>query len=84
MTFERAKDELKKLADGRYHAIQYQLIEDAKGSLRAECYLYIDSRISVIAPTWNEALIGMRRRLGLMPEVSLIEMPMKELKDATL
>ena len=81
MTFKEAKDQLKNLANGRYHAIQYQLVEYASGSLEVECYLYIDPRISVTASNWKDGLSKMRMLLNPLQKVDLSEMPEEELND---
>ena len=78
MKFEEAKKELKNLADGKYHYIHYELEEFSSGRMKAICCLYIDPRILVKAPTWDEALKLMNRRLGNPEEVDLSEMPGEE------
>ncbi len=80
MTFNQARAELKKLAAGRYYSIRYELIEYSSGRLEADCWVYIDSRISASAPNWKEALTKLRRIIK--PEsVNLSEMPKEELEN---
>ena len=85
MRFLEAKDELKKLAGGKYHNIGYELTEDRTGGLRAECHLYIDPRISSHGKTWEDALNKMKIELGLDEfEIDLSEVPEEEKKDGIL
>lgn len=65
MTFKEAKDELKRLAKGRYHSIEYDLTEYSNGKLEAGCRLYIDPKISVRASTWSEGLSMMKEKLEM-------------------
>lgn len=67
MTFTEARNEMKKLARGKYYSIAYALSEFSSGSLEVECYLYLDPRISVTAQTWDLALALMKQKLGLIP-----------------
>jgi len=78
MTFLEAKDELKRLAEGSYHSIRYELVEYASGAFENECYLYLDPRISVSARTWKTALDEMKIKLGLCKEIDLTEAPREE------
>ena len=79
MDFMTAKAELKKLANGKYHTVQYELVEFASGRLEAECELYVDSRILSSGPTWEEALNKMKVKLGLIEsKVGLSEAPGEE------
>ena len=81
MTFNEAKSELKKLAEGKYHNISYELTEDRRGGLEAQCHLYIDPRISSHGKTWEDALKKMRVELGLEAlEVDLSEAPGEEIR----
>jgi hypothetical protein len=66
MNFSEAKDEMKKLAGGKYHSIKYELTEYASGVLEADCYLYLDPRICVSAPTWESAILMMKQELGCL------------------
>ena len=78
MKFKEAKDELKSLANGRYHSLSYELTEFTRGRLEAECSLYIDSRISVRGSTWQEAFIKMKIALGGESKVDSSEAPGEE------
>jgi hypothetical protein len=78
MTFLEAKDELKKLAEGKFHSIEYKLTEYKSGRLENECELYIDPCISTSGLTWREALDKMKQTLGIKTEVDLSEIPGEE------
>lgn len=41
MTFQKAKDKLKKLAKGEYHTISFELTEHPGGALDPRCRMYI-------------------------------------------
>lgn len=82
MTFMEAKNELKTLANGKYHNIGYELTEDRRGGLEAQCHLYIDPKISSHGKTWKEALKKMRIELGLdKSDIDLFEAPGEERGD---
>jgi hypothetical protein len=81
MKFKEAKDELKKMAKGKYHSIQYQLVEYASGILECECYLYVDPNTSVTTSNWKDSLYKMRMILEPSQKVELSEMPGEELND---
>ena len=55
MTFKKAKKKLRKIADGRYHTIKYELVEHCDGREVAECSLYIDGGVYHKAKTWDLA-----------------------------
>ena len=80
MTFEQARDKLKRLANGRYYCIQYGLVEFASGGVEAKCHLYIDPRISINAPNWTNALAQIEMKLNLQLKVDPSEFPGEELK----
>ncbi len=78
MTFLEAKAELKKMANGRFHDITYELREYSSGINEAKCEVYIDPRLSASGATWNEALTKMRFKLGDKPQADLTEAPGEE------
>ena len=78
MKFEEAKKELKRLAKGRYHAIQYQLTEYANGKVEAECYLYVDPHISAASSNWKDSLTKIKMKLEPSQSSELSEMPEEE------
>ena len=74
MKFTEAKEKLKELAGGKYHAIGYELTEYAGGRQETECYLYIDSKFAGRGYTWKEAFMKLNNELGItqteeIPEV---------------
>jgi len=77
MNFITAKNKLKKLANGKYHSITYELNEYSNGKLETKCYLYIDPGISLKAPTWTEAFAKLEKYL---PIIDLTEAPTEEEK----
>jgi hypothetical protein len=83
MTFKEAKDELKKLAKGKYHAIRYELVEYSSGKIETECWIYIDPRISVSTTNWKDALTKMEMILEPL-KADPSEIPGEELEDAPL
>lgn len=42
MTFQEAKEKANELANGKYHAVRYELTENSCGELKSECSVYID------------------------------------------
>lgn len=80
MTFEEAKNELKKVANGKYHSIDYQLTEFESGKIESKCTVYINPRISASDLTWNEALAKLVKKLG-KDKIDLSEIPGEELGD---
>ncbi len=78
MTFLEAKAELKKMANGRFHDITYELREYSSGRIEAKCELYIDPRTSTEGSTWDEALTKMQIKLGDEPWADLTEAPGEE------
>lgn len=55
MTFEQAEIRLKKLADGKYYSLSYDLSTSADGKKEARCWVYVDPRKSGRGATWKEA-----------------------------
>ncbi len=79
MKFLDAKAELKELAKGKYHSMNYELTECKSGKLEAKCFLYIDPNISSSGETWEDALNKMKVKLGITKEkVDLSEVPGEE------
>lgn len=78
MTFKEAKDKLRELAQGRYHAIEYELTEYAHGGLKAGCRLYIDPNTSTKwQPTWEMAFDELQKVLNppKLDNIDLTEAP---------
>ena len=75
MTFKDAKKELKKLADGKYHSMNYELTEYRNGDQRTQCLVYGDGYSWFSAPTWEEALAKLRKAMGLSNGIDETEAP---------
>ncbi len=56
MKFQKARKELKILAEGKYHSIKYELITSDTGKVRQECLVYIEGLPWLKGTTWHEAL----------------------------
>lgn len=77
MKFLTAKKELDKIAEGRYHALRYQLTGYKTGKKGAECEVYIDGYSWFTSPTWKGALTLIKNALkNTKPD--LTEAPEKE------
>jgi hypothetical protein len=63
MNFIKAKEKLAKLANGKYHTIQYDLTEFNGGVLTQTCSVYIDGYKFHKAPNWYEALLSLQRQV---------------------
>ena len=74
MTFEQAKEELKKMAGENYCCINYEYSFYTSGLAEGSCVLYIDlgyegegdrdGRIRVSSLNWDDSVTAMRVRLG--------------------
>ena len=64
MTFAQAKKKLKKIADGAYHMLNYELTEYHTGEQKTECVVYIDGRGSHSGLTWEEAFKNLDRGIN--------------------
>lgn len=80
MTFKEAKDELKRIASGKYHTITYGLTEyasDCGAEQVVECHIYIDGEGSTTAPTFADAFekrrTGRDHLLQDMPDITDLE-----------
>jgi len=65
MTFLEAKEEVKQLANGRFHAVVYELSEHQDGTLEQTCSVYVDGQNWQVYHTWEEAISMMRKALGI-------------------
>ncbi len=83
MTFKDALERLKKLSDGKYHAMKFEIAEYGHGEGgRTECGLYIEGYNWYEGRTWGEAFdkleVGMGQKERFteeLPEVSDTEIP---------
>ena len=66
-----AKGQLKKLADGEYHSLTYELSEYSSGRRESTCKVYIDRYDYATAPTWDDALQKMRDNVKARKESML-------------
>lgn len=58
-----AKSQIKKLAKGRAHSLDYDVIEYTSGDTKETCSVYIDGYGYSDAGTWDEALALMRDKI---------------------
>lgn len=67
MNFKEAKDKLKKLADGSFHSISYEIIEYSNGDIDSKCELYTDSVNKIFSGrTWEIAFNKLEYYLGII------------------
>jgi hypothetical protein len=66
MNFLEAREELKKLADGRYRTLGYSVTEHESGTKEVECSVYVDGFDWYKASRWEEAL--QRLESAMFPE----------------
>ena len=59
----QAKGQLKKLAQGKYHNLMYELTDYHNGDITIACRVYIHGYEYRVAPTWDEALQKMREQI---------------------
>lgn len=58
-----AKGQLYKLADGKYHSLNWAIIEYSCGDIDITCRVYIHGYGSKSAFTWDQALQKMREKI---------------------
>lgn len=58
-----AKGQLCKLAAGKYHSLNWDIIEYSSGNIDITCRIYIHGYDFKSAPTWDEALEKMRKKV---------------------
>jgi hypothetical protein len=68
MTFQQAKDKVKRLAEGKYHGISFELNEFSTGEQRIECSIYIADETWYKGSSWEGAFI-VRERAMQPPEI---------------
>jgi len=66
-----AKGQLKKLADGEYHSLAYDLSEYSSGEIGIICKVYIHGYEYETAATWEDALQKMRKHVKARKERTL-------------
>ena len=67
MTFETARKNLAKLADGKFRSISYELTEFSSGKAEVSCTVYIDGFNHFFAPTWEGALNKLKQAMEPKP-----------------
>ena len=82
MSFGQAKKELEKLADGRFHRIQYEIIETQYGELIQKCEVYIDGLNLYNGKTWRIALDKLESAMtGISLPVKIEDIPEMEIEN---
>ena len=76
MTFEKAKQELAKLADGKYYSISYGFTRFSSDIEEVECGVYIDGFNWFVGSKWEVALDMIKRELGVSQKVDNNEQPL--------
>lgn len=70
MNMAEAKAELMKLANGKYHSMDYSINDNGKGHNSQECTVYIEDIGSFKAAYWETALNDMRSAVSGAPKIS--------------
>jgi hypothetical protein len=76
MQFQEAKDRLKKLADGKYHSIQYELTEYVSGKQKTSCWMYIQQEegdVNVTGTRFQECLDVLSGKLKAIEDIPNID-----------
>ena len=71
MTFQEARDKLKEIAEGKYHAISYEVVVPEVSSQQSVCTIYIDGEKHYYAGTWEDAFRKRDIHLSSMPEEAI-------------
>jgi len=61
-----AKGQLKKLANGQYHSISYEVTEYSSHRIEKRCAVYIPQYDYSVGPTWNDALQALKKQIKRM------------------
>ena len=75
LTFETAKEELAKLADGAFYKIEYSQKVFSSGRTEPECTVYIDGYDHIHGTTWEGALNAMRIEMQKPVEILSEQVP---------
>lgn len=75
MKFLEANEQLKKLADGKYFTLKYELHTHSSNNTRAECTVYVDGYTHFSGPTWENALNQLKECIGNGFKADLTEAP---------
>ncbi len=80
MSFRQAKKELEKLANGRFHRIQYEITETQYGNLIQKCEVYVDGLTLYNGETWRIALDKLK--IAIKPlHVKIDDIPEQEIEN---
>ena len=74
MTFKQAYKKLKKIAEGRYFSIRYELTTHTNGSMEQVCVVYVDPSLRGDGPTWADAFEALKDEMNGKP-VKKINIP---------
>jgi hypothetical protein len=67
MTFKRARKELAKIANGRYHSLRYEETKHSEyggGEIRQDVSVYIDGMDYYKGNTWEEAFAALNKAIN--------------------
>jgi len=59
----QAKGQLKKMAKGDHHILEYGITEYSDGDIKINCSVYIHGYDYEHGTTWDEVLQGMRKQI---------------------
>ena len=60
-----AEMKLDALARGKFRSLSFDRTTFPDGRVETDCSIYVDPRISVFAPTWEEAFKKLRIEMGI-------------------
>jgi hypothetical protein len=82
MTFENAKKELKKIAEKKYHCIQYTLMVYGDREKKSECGVYVEGYNWHHGDCWKEAFEALQAEItgenNIKESINLEEQPGEE------
>jgi len=62
-----AKEQLKELAEGRYHHLAYEVTENGFGDVRIRCNVYLEGYGVFSADTWDKAIAKLQEWMKKKP-----------------
>ncbi len=68
MTFQEAKNELLKLANGQFNSISYELTTFHTGETQCKCEVYLDGYGFSEDVTWEKTLNELKQKMGVEPK----------------
>lgn len=69
MKFNEAREKLKKIAAGRCHSLDYDVITYTSGESKQKCGLYIAPRMLVYSESWESAFAKLDELLGVQGDL---------------